>query len=80
VRSGIIGSVIMARRAALAVAYYVPRPQGNVMNAERWSPNNRMQRAGTHKVLSRGRGRVAPEQVYLARVPTSRRAGADAGR
>jgi pyruvate/2-oxoglutarate dehydrogenase complex dihydrolipoamide acyltransferase (E2) component len=43
-------------------------------------PNNRIQRAGTHKVLSRGRGRAAAEQVMRARVPTSRRAGADAGR
>jgi hypothetical protein len=44
------------------------------------TPNNRMQRAVTHKVLGRGRGRAAVEQVIRARVPTSRRAGADAGR
>jgi hypothetical protein len=39
-----------------------------------------MQRAVTHKVLGRGRGRAAAKQVIRARVPTSRRAGADAGR
>jgi hypothetical protein len=44
------------------------------------SPNNRMQRAVTHKVLGRGRDTLACVHVCRARVPTSRRAGADAGR
>jgi hypothetical protein len=39
-----------------------------------------MQRAGTHKVLGRGRGRAGASQVTLARVLTGRRAGADVGR
>jgi hypothetical protein len=44
------------------------------------TPNNRMQRAGTHKVPRRGRDRVPRKIFMLARVPTSRRAGADAER
>jgi hypothetical protein len=44
------------------------------------SSNNRMQRAGMHKVLGRGRDAAARKIFMLARVPTSRRAGADAGR
>jgi len=43
-------------------------------------PNNHMQRSVNDKVLGRGRGRVAPEQVMRARVLIGRRAGADAGR
>jgi hypothetical protein len=45
------------------------------------SPNNRMQRAAlTHKVLCRGRDTPASMHVGRARVPTGRRAGADAER
>jgi hypothetical protein len=44
------------------------------------SSNNRMQRAVTHKVLGRGRDTLACVHVCHARVPTGRRAGADAGR
>jgi hypothetical protein len=44
------------------------------------SPNNRMQRTGMHKVLGRGRDASARKIFMLARVPTGRRAGADAGR
>jgi hypothetical protein len=39
-----------------------------------------MLRAGTHKVLGRGRGRLSLEQVMRARVLTAQRAGADVGR
>jgi hypothetical protein len=42
--------------------------------------NKHMLRAGTHKVLGRGRFIAAPVQVLLARVLTARRAGADVGR
>jgi hypothetical protein len=41
------------------------------------SPNNYMQRAGTHKVLGRGRSAFSPLQVRLARVLNRRRAVAD---
>jgi hypothetical protein len=44
------------------------------------SHNNRMQRAVTHKVLGRGRDAAARKIFMRARVPTSWRAGADAGR
>jgi hypothetical protein len=39
-----------------------------------------MQRAGTHKVLGRGRSDVLQFQVLLARVLMHRRAGADVNR
>jgi len=44
------------------------------------SPNKHMQRAGTHKVLGRGRGRPGVSQVGRARVLMAQRAGADVGR
>jgi hypothetical protein len=44
------------------------------------SPNNPMQRAGTHKVLGRGRSMFAYMQVHLARVLIRQRAVADGGR
>ena len=44
------------------------------------SPNKRMQRAGTHKVLGRGRSSLLQSQVPLARVLMGRRAGADVNR
>jgi hypothetical protein len=44
------------------------------------SPNNRMQRSVTHKVLGRGRRRVVLGQVTSARVLERSRAVADAGR
>ncbi len=44
------------------------------------SPNNHMQRAGTHKVLSRGRLSVMPNSTPHTRVLTGQRAGADVGR
>ncbi len=43
-------------------------------------PNKHMQRAGTHKVLGRGRAGVLLGQVPLARVLKRQRAGADVGR
>ena len=43
-------------------------------------PNKHMQRAGEHKVLSRGRSSLMLCQVLLARVLKRRRAGADVGR
>jgi hypothetical protein len=43
-------------------------------------PNKHMQRAGTHKVLGRGRSSLLLSQVPLARVLMRRRAGADVGR
>ena len=46
----------------------------------RTSPNKHMQRAGTHKVLGRGRGRLGLSQVGLARVLMGQSAGADVGR
>jgi hypothetical protein len=39
-----------------------------------------MQRAGTHKVLGRGRSEFVLYQVHLARVLMCRRAGADVNR
>jgi hypothetical protein len=39
-----------------------------------------MQRAGTHKLLGRGRGSVVHEQVMRARVLNRLRAVADGGR
>jgi hypothetical protein len=41
------------------------------------SPNKPMQRAGTHKVLGRGRPMFSHSQVCLARVLNCRRAVAD---
>jgi hypothetical protein len=41
------------------------------------TPNNPMQRAGTHKVLGRGRSMFSQSQVRLARVLNCRRAVAD---
>jgi hypothetical protein len=43
-------------------------------------PNKHMQRAGTHKVLGRGRLDAAHKQVCRARVLKGRRAGADVNR
>jgi hypothetical protein len=43
----------------------------------RLSPNKHMQRAGTHKVLGRGRSSVLLSQVCLARVLMRRRSGSD---
>ena len=40
-------------------------------------PNKHMQRAGTHKVLGRGRPSLVPCSTPRARVLTGRRAGAD---
>jgi len=54
-------------------------PSGDKMCLD-LSPNKHMQRAGTHKVLGRGRSVVLQSKVYLARVLTGRRAGADVGR
>ena len=42
--------------------------------------NKHMQRAGMHKVLGRGRSVVQQPQVFLARVLSRRRAGADVNR
>lgn len=44
------------------------------------TPNNRMQRSGTHKVPGRGRGPFVPGHVTSARVLKGWRAVADAGR
>jgi hypothetical protein len=44
------------------------------------TPNKHMQRAGTDKVLGRGRSGVLLSQVPRARVLTRRRAGADVDR
>ena len=44
------------------------------------SPNKHMQRAGTHKVLGRGRSGLVLERVNRARVLTGQRAGADVNR
>jgi hypothetical protein len=44
------------------------------------SPNKHMQRAGTHKVLGRGRPSPVPCSAQRARVLTGQRAGADVGR
>jgi hypothetical protein len=43
-------------------------------------PNKHMQRAGSHKVLGRGRSSLVPRSPPRARVLTGRRAGADVGR
>jgi hypothetical protein len=43
-------------------------------------PNKHMQRAGTHKVLGRGRPSVASCSALRARVLNYRRAGADVDR
>ncbi len=43
-------------------------------------PNKHMQRAGMHKVLSRGRVSVSLWSAPRARVLTGQRAGADVGR
>jgi hypothetical protein len=44
------------------------------------SPNKHMQRAGTHKVLGRGRSGLVLFQILLARVLMRRRTGADMNR
>jgi hypothetical protein len=44
------------------------------------SPNKHMQRAGTHKVLGRGRARLVPSSAPRARVLKAQRAGADVNR
>ena len=44
------------------------------------SPNKHMQRAGTHKVLGRGRLDLVPCPEPRARVLTGQRAGADVNR
>jgi hypothetical protein len=44
------------------------------------SPNKHMQRAGTHKVLGRGRESQVPCSALRARVLIGRRAGADVNR
>ena len=44
------------------------------------TPNKHMQRAGTHKVLGRGRGSPGVPHVGRARVLMVQRAGADVGR
>ena len=43
------------------------------------SPNKPLQRAGTHKVLGRGRSGAAISQVLLARVLIAQLAGAERG-
>jgi hypothetical protein len=50
------------------------------MTRRRESANKHMLRAGTHKVLGRGRSKLLPPRVPLARVLMRRRAGADASR
>ena len=44
------------------------------------SPNKHMQRAGTHKVLGRGRLGMTPSSLPPARVLNGQRAGADVNR
>ena len=44
------------------------------------APNKHMLRAGTHKVLGRGRSDFVLGEVSRARVLMRRRAGADVGR
>jgi hypothetical protein len=44
------------------------------------SPNKHMQRAGTHKVLGRGRSSMVPMRAPRARVLTGQPAGADVSR
>ena len=44
------------------------------------SPNTSFQRTGTDQVLGRGRGRLAPEQVWLARVLRRRGPAAELSR
>ena len=46
----------------------------------RLTPNKHMQRAGTHKVLGRGRSTSVPVLVPRDRVLTGQRAGADVNR
>ena len=46
----------------------------------RVAPNKHMQRAGTYKVLGRGRSSLVPGSVLRARVLTGQPAGADVGR
>ena len=43
-------------------------------------PNKHMQRAGTHKVLGRGRLGMTPSSLPPARVLNGQRAGADVNR
>jgi hypothetical protein len=50
------------------------------MTPRRESANKHMLRAGTHKVLGRGRSAPVPVQVQRARVLIGRRAGADVSR
>jgi hypothetical protein len=50
------------------------------MTPRRESANKRMQRAGKHKVLGRGRLSVLPGSAPRARVLTGQRAGADVNR
>ena len=51
-----------------------------VASSRRLSPNKHMQRAGTHKVLGRGRSGILLSQVPLACVLMRRSAGADVNR
>ncbi len=44
------------------------------------SPNKHMPRAGSHKVIGRGRSAAVLVQVPRARVLKAQRAGADVGR
>ena len=50
------------------------------MTPRRESANKHMQRAGTHKVLGRGRSTSVPVQVPRARMLIGQRAGADVNR
>ena len=58
-------------------AYEVPLREEGAMTG---APNKHMLRAGTHKVLGRGRSGVVLRQVPLARVLIRWRAGADVNR
>ncbi len=64
----------MASFAASEVGIHIPGNRGTSYAAP---PNKPMQRAGTHKVLGRGRVSAVREQVCRARVLNRQRAVAD---
>jgi hypothetical protein len=51
-----------------------------MQESRKLSPDKHMQRAGTHKVLGRGRSGLVLSQILLARVLMRRQAGADVNR
>jgi hypothetical protein len=69
----VVGTVAMAIKIRLCM----DMPTQESARSRHVSPNKHMQRAGTHKVLGRGRSGLVLSQVPLARVLMPRRAGAD---